>query len=74
MFCLKSITNVLDLSRIKYSVTLKNNDNKVEILNKSSSSNFILTDFKSGELNIISYLDEKIQNTINIKFNKFGRY
>lgn len=73
-FCLKPITNVSDLSRIKYSVTLKNNENKLIVQNKSPSSNFILSDYKSSEMNIISYLDDKIQNTINIKFNKFGRY
>lgn len=73
-FCLKPITNVSDLSRIKYSVTLKNNENKLIVQNKSPSSNFILPDYKSSEMNIISYLDDKIQNTINIKFNKFGRY
>lgn len=73
-FCLKPITNVSDLSRIKYSVTLKNNENKLIVQNKSPFSNFILQDYKSSEMNIISYLDDKIQNTINIKFNKFGRY
>lgn len=46
----------------------------ISLQNKSPSSNFILSDYKSSEMNIISYLDDKIQNTINIKFNKFGRY
>lgn len=73
-FCLKPITNVSDLSRIKYSVTLKNNENKFIIQNKNPSSDFILPNYKSNEMNIISYLDGEIQNTINIKFNKFGRY
>lgn len=46
----------------------------ISLQNKSPFLNFILPDYKSSEMNIISHLDDKIQNTINIKFNKFGRY